>query len=129
MAHKCIIAMVKPNLTDQVVNSAKKAGATGATIIPASGTGAGEAKTFFGLSLDIRTELVLFLVNDVMVEPILSAIKEAGRFSEPGTVIAMVLPVEQTAGMESQMSRTSSLIFIGYWAVAKISTCSRRLNV
>ena len=106
MAHKCIIAMVKPNLTDQVVNSAKKAGATGATIIPASGTGAGEAKTFFGLSLDIRTELVLFLVNDAIVEPILSAIKEAGQFSEPGTGIALVLPVEQTAGMESQMSRT-----------------------
>ncbi|MFH1981418.1 MAG: P-II family nitrogen regulator [Pseudomonadota bacterium] len=105
MASKCIIAMVKPDLTDQVVNSAKKAGATGATIIPASGTGAGEAKTFFGLSLDIRTEVVLFLVDDAIVAPILSAIKTAGRFSEPGTGIAMVLPVEQTAGMESQMSR------------------------
>lgn len=96
--------MVKPNLTDKVVSSAKKAGATGATIIPASGTGAGEAKTFFGLSLDIRTEVILFLVSDTMVEPILSAIKKAGRFSEPGTGIAMVLPVEQTTGMESQMS-------------------------
>jgi nitrogen regulatory protein P-II 1 len=72
----------------------------------ASGTGAGEAKTFFGLSLDLRTEVVLFLVSDTMVEPILSAIKETGRFSEPGTDIAMVPPVEQTAGMESQMSRT-----------------------
>ena len=106
MAQKCIIAMVKPNLTDQVVDSAKKAGATGATIIAASGTGAGEAKTFFGLSLDIRTDLILFLVNDTIVEPLLTAIKEAGRFSEPGTGIAMVLPVEQTAGMESQTSRT-----------------------
>lgn len=105
MAHKCIIAMVKPNLTDQVVDSAKAAGATGATIIPASGTGAGEAKTFFGLSLDIRTEIVLFLVHESMVEAILSAIHEAGRFSEPGTGIAMVMPIEQTAGMESQNSR------------------------
>ena len=108
MANKCILAMVKPHLTERVVNSAKKAGATGATIIPASGTGAGEAKTFFGLSLDIRTELVLFLVSESIVEPVLSAIKEAGRFSEPGTGIAMVLPVEQTAGMESQMSRKNS---------------------
>ena len=102
MANKCILAMVKPDLTDRVVDSAKEAGATGATIIPASGTGAGEAKTFFGLSLDIRTEIVLFLVDDTFVEPILTAIKQAGRFSEPGTGIAMVLPVEQTAGMESQ---------------------------
>ena len=105
MANKCILAMVKPNLTDQVVESAKKAGATGATIIPASGTGAGEAKTFFGLSLDIRTEVVLFLVSDAMVAPILSAISRSGRFSEPGTGIALVLPVDQVTGMESQTSR------------------------
>ena len=97
--------MVKPDLTDRVVNSAKQVGATGATIIPASGTGAHEAKTFFGLSLDIRTDVVIFLVDDKMVEPVLSAIKEAGRFSEPGTGIAFVLAVEQTAGFESQMSK------------------------
>ena len=54
MAYKCILAMVKPDLTGRVVDSAKEVGATGATIIPASGTGAHEAKTFFGLSLDIR---------------------------------------------------------------------------
>jgi nitrogen regulatory protein PII len=108
MAHKCIIAMVKPNLTDKVVSSAKEAGATGATIVPASGTGAGVAKTFFGLSLDIRTELVIFLVHESIVEAILSAIHKAGRFSEPGTGIAMVIPVEQTTGMESQQSRRSA---------------------
>ena len=97
--------MVKPNLTDRVVNSAKQVGATGATIIPASGTGAREAKTFFGLSLDIRTDVVIFLVDSEIVEPVLSAIKEAGRFSEPGTGIAFVLAVEQTAGLESQISK------------------------
>jgi nitrogen regulatory protein PII len=105
MAYKSIVAMVKPNLTSMVVNSAKQAGATGATIIPASGTGAHEAKTFFGLSLDIRTDVIIFLVNGEMVEPVLSAIKEAGRFSEPGTGIAFVLAVEQTAGFESQLSK------------------------
>ncbi len=106
MAYKSIIAMVKPDLTDMVVNSAKQAGATGATIIPASGTGAREAKTFFGLTLDIRTDVVIFLVDSEMTEPILSAIKEAGRFSEPGTGIAFVFPVEQTIGFESQLSKS-----------------------
>jgi len=38
-------------------------------------------------------------------ELVLSAIKEAGRFSEPGTGIAFVLAVEQTAGFESQLSK------------------------
>jgi len=105
MAYKSIVAMVKPDLTDMVVNSAKQVGATGATIIPASGTGAHDAKTFFGLSLDIRTDVVIFLVDGEMVEPVLSAIKEAGRFSEPGTGVAFVLAVEQTAGFESQLSK------------------------
>ena len=105
MAYKSIVAMVKPDLTDRVVNSAKEVGATGATIIPASGTGTHEAKTFFGLSLDIRTDVVIFLVDDEMVQTVLSAIKEAGRFSEPGTGIALVLAVEQAVGFESQSSK------------------------
>ena len=105
MAYKSIVAMVKPDLTDIVVNSAKQVGATGATIIPASGTGAHEAKTIFGLSLDIRTDVVIFLVDGEMVESVLSAIKEAGRFKEPGTGIAFVIAVEQTVGFESQSSK------------------------
>lgn len=103
MAYKCIVAMVKPNLTDKVVDSAKGVGATGATIIDASGTGAREAKTFFGLSLDIRTEVILFLVNEDGVAPVLAAIREAGCFHEPGTGIAFVLAVESAIGFESQM--------------------------
>ena len=103
MALKCIVAMVKPDLTDRVVASAKAAGATGATIIDASGTGAGEAKTFFGLSLDIRTEVILCLVGEALVAPVLAAIRKAGRFHEPGTGIAFVLAVESTIGFESQM--------------------------
>jgi nitrogen regulatory protein PII len=105
MPYKSIVAMIKPNLTDKVVNSAKQAGATGATTIPASGTGAREAKTFFGLTLDIRTDVVIFLVDSEMVEPILSAIKEAGQLSEPGTGIAFVFSIEQTVGFESQLSK------------------------
>lgn len=105
MAYKCIAAMVKPDLTDLVVKSAKEVGTTGATIIPASGTGSHEAKTFFGLSLEIRTDLIIFVVDSKLVEPVLSAIKEAGRFSEPGTGIAFVLAVEQTAGFESQTAK------------------------
>jgi nitrogen regulatory protein PII len=105
MTYKSIVAMVKPDLTDTVIQSAKAAGATGATIIPASGTGAHEAKTFFGLSLDIRTDVIIILAEDIIVASVLKAIKEAGRFSEPGTGIAFVLAVEQTAGFESQLSK------------------------
>ncbi len=105
MGFKCIVAMVKPDLTDKVVVSAKEIGATGATIIAASGTGAREAKTFFGLTLDIRTDVILFLAAEEKVSSLLSVIKEAGRFSEPGTGIAFVLSVVEVAGFESQLTK------------------------
>ena len=102
MADKCIVAMVKPHLTDKVVDAAKAAGATGATIIDARGTGLREARSFFGLSLDIRTEVILLLVSEEDVEGVLGAIRDAGCFHEPGTGIAFVVPVEAAIGVESQ---------------------------
>lgn len=103
MDFKCIVAMVKPDLTDDMVSAAKDAGATGATVLPAKGTGVHEAKTFFGLTLDVPTDVVLFLLKDSLVAPVLKAVERSGRFSEPGTGIAFVMPVEGICGLESQL--------------------------
>lgn len=105
MRFKAILASVKSDITDRVVDAAKEAGATGATIIPARGTGIREAKTFFGLSLEAQTDIILLLLEEHMVETILKAIGDAGRFDKPGTGIAFVVPVDQVIGLESQIDR------------------------
>ncbi len=103
MQFKVIIATVKTGVTDHIVDAAKEAGATGATIIMARGTGIREAKTFFGLTLEAQTEVVIFLLEEHLVEKVMNAICEAGKFEQPGTGIAFVFPVEQVAGLESQL--------------------------
>ena len=103
MKFKIILAPVKPDKTDHIVDAAKKEGATGATIIPARGTGMREAKTFFGLTLEDQTDIVLFLLEEHLVKPVMKAIKDAGEFHKPGTGIAFVIPVENVLGMESQI--------------------------
>jgi len=103
MRFKLIIATVKPDLTDHIVDAAKEAGATGATIIPSRGTGIHEAKTFFGLTLEAQTDSLMFLLEEHLVEQVMKAIYEAGRFEKPGTGIAFVLPVDQVVGLESQI--------------------------
>lgn len=103
MRFKVILASVKPVITDKVVAAAKAAGAPAATIIPARGTGAHEAKTFFGLILEEQTDIVMLLVEEHIVQNILDAIASAGEFQKPGTGIAFVLPVEQVIGLESQI--------------------------
>ena len=105
MKFKVVLASVKADITDRVVDAAKEAGATGATIIPARGTGIHEAKTFFGLSLEDQSDIIMFLIEEHVVNTILDAIKTAGEFHKPGTGIAFVLPVEQVTGLESQMER------------------------
>ncbi len=103
MRFKLILVSVKTHLTDKVTDAAKEAGATGATIIPARGTGIHEAKSFFGLALESQTDIIMFLVEEHVVERILDAVKTTGKFDEPGTGIAFVLPVEHVCGLDSQM--------------------------
>jgi nitrogen regulatory protein PII len=105
MRFKLILSSVKTDITDQIVDAAKEAGATGATIIPARGTGIHEAKTFFGLSLEAQTDIIMFLIEEHLVSKILESIKQAGEFHKPGTGIAFVLPVEHVVGLESQMDK------------------------
>jgi len=100
---KLIVVMVKTTETDRIVDAAKASGGTGATIIPARGTGIHEAKTFFGLTLEAQTDVVLFLLEEQLVDPVLKAVYEAGRFKEPGTGIAFVTDVERAVGLESQI--------------------------
>jgi nitrogen regulatory protein PII len=103
MKFKLIISLVKTKQTDRIVEAAKAAGGTGATIIPARGTGIHEAKTFFGLTLEAQTDVVLFLLEESLVDGVLSAVYEAGRFNEAGTGIALVVGVEHVVGLESQI--------------------------
>jgi len=105
MRFKVILASVKSDITDKVVDAAKAAGATGATIIPARGTGIREAKTFFGLSLEQQTDIIMFLVEEHVLDRIMEAIGEAGEFKKPGTGIAFAMPVDQVIGLESQIDR------------------------
>jgi len=103
MRFKLILSTVKADITDHIVDAAKEVGATGATIIPARGTGIREAKTFFGLSLEAQTDIIMFLVEEHLITKVLNTIKKAGEFHKPGTGIAFVVPVEHVVGLESQM--------------------------
>lgn len=103
MKFKIILASVKDTFCDDVVDAAKAAGATGATIIPARGTGAKEKVSFLGLKLENLSDLILFLVEEHLVDDILKAIKVTGKLSEPGGGMAVVIPVDRVVGIESQI--------------------------
>ena len=112
MHFKLIIALVEDEKTDAVLNAARNAGATGATVINhARGEGLKKAKTFFGLDLEASRDMLFFLVEEHLSRKILETIAEMGRFDDtPGTGIAFQLDVEDAVGVVHQMEQLSSVV-------------------
>ncbi len=66
MRFKLIIAFVEDTKTDAVLNAARSAGATGATVINnARGEGLNQKTTFFGLTLEVQRDVLLFVVKSI----------------------------------------------------------------
>lgn len=112
MHFKLIITFVEDSKTDEVMEAARLAGATGATIINnARGEGMKKKKTFFGLSLETQRDVVLFLVEEHLSRHILEEIARVGEFDQsPGTGIAIQLDVEDAIGVSHQISALAARI-------------------
>ncbi len=105
MQLKLIVALVDDHKTDAIVDAARDAGATGATVITsARGEGRSRKKSFLGLELAAKRDVALFLVTAPLARPVLERIRDAGRFDgEPGAGIAFQIDVEDAVGLSTQL--------------------------
>jgi len=103
MRFKVILALVNDDFQDEVIEAAKKAGATGVTILNARGEGVHDQKSFFGLAMESQKDLLLFLVEDFNSDQIMDSIYKAGKLSEQGNGIAFCWAVDRAVGLESQI--------------------------
>jgi len=112
MHFKLLIAFLEDSKTHKVMEAARKAGATGATVINnARGEGLKTSKTFFGLSLETQRDVVLFLVEEHLSRKILEKIGEIGEFdTSPGTGIAIQLDVEDAVGVAHQVKELTDVM-------------------
>ena len=111
MKFKLIVALVNDDKTDQVLKTAREAGATGSTVITsARGEGLTPAKTFFGLDLEGQRDLILLLVEGHLSREILEQIAEAGHFEQQGNGVAFQVDIEDAIGLQAQIEKISSEI-------------------
>lgn len=109
MHFKLIIVMVEDEQTTGILNAAREAGATGATVLDrARGEGIEPTKTFFGLSVEAQRDVILLVVEEHLSRHILEKIAEVGEFDEtPGTGIAFQIDVEDAVGVSHQIRELS----------------------
>jgi nitrogen regulatory protein PII len=102
---KLIMVLVSDDHTDEILDAARKAGATGASVITsARGEGLKQAKTFLGLDLTTHRDVLLFLVAAPKAREILERIAEVGKFDEEaGSGVAFQIAIEDAVGLTSQL--------------------------
>jgi nitrogen regulatory protein PII len=104
---KMIIVLIEDVDTEAVMDAARMAGATGATVINhARGEGIESSKTFMGLTLDSQRDVILLLVEEHLSRHILEEIARVGQFdSKPGSGIAFQIDVEDAVGVSHQIRK------------------------
>lgn len=112
MHFKMIVVFVEDDKTDVVMDTAREAGATGATVIQqARGEGLSKSKTFFGLSLETQRDVILFLVEEHLSRHILEEIGRVGLFDDQsGAGIAVQVDIEDAVGVQHQIRQLSETV-------------------
>ena len=112
MHFKLIIALVAEDQTSRIMDAARTAGATGATVLnQVRGEGIQATKTFLGLNLETQRDMLMFLVEEHMSRDILETIERIGKFeNNPGTGIAFQLDVEDVVGVRRQITKLSGAV-------------------
>jgi nitrogen regulatory protein PII len=112
MQFKLIIAFVEDEKTKSVMQAAREAGATGATVVGnARGEGIQPSKSFFGLTLETQRDMVLFLVESHLSRQILETVSKVAEFeTKPGTGIAIQLDVEDAVGVSHQIEKLTEIV-------------------
>jgi len=104
-----IMAIVNRGRAEDVMRSAKRAGATGGTVVYARGTGIHETELNFGVLIQPEKELVLILAEQGQTPPILEAIRQGAGLDRPGQGMCFSLPVDAVAGARRLLEETGDL--------------------
>lgn len=97
--YELIIVIANSGHINDVMDTAREAGADGGTVIHAKGTGAKIADKFFGVSLAEEKEVIFIAEVKRKKAAIMKAIAEKMGPSTPAGAISFSLPISEIAGL------------------------------
>lgn len=102
-----VVALVSDDKTTDVIDAAREGGATGDTVISGvRGEGLRPEKTFLGLDLTARRDMILFVVAEQRARDILERIAVAGGMDrEHGDGVAFQITIEDAVGLSTQLPK------------------------
>ncbi len=97
--HELIVAVVHQKFTDEVIDCARAAGATGATVFHTKSIGNEQAEQLIGTSLKQETDTVMFLTSRAYKQRIMEAIRDSAGLKTDGGAVLFSLPVDRLVGI------------------------------
>ena len=97
--HEAVFCIVNEGFSEAVMDAAREAGATGGTVLHATGTTSVEAEKRFGIIVQPQKEIVMILVDVKIKEAVLKSLYEAVGLQTAGQGIAFTLPVAEVVGL------------------------------
>ena len=94
-----ITAVVQHKLGNQVIDSALKAGAAGATYFCAQGTGVRQTLGAEGSEIEVDKRVVFIVTAQAKTDAVLAAIVATGGLDKPGQGFASVQEIVKAVGL------------------------------
>ena len=92
-----ITCIVERGLADAIVRAARDAGAQGATVHYAQGSGVRERLGLLGVAVDVEKEVINIVVSTEQADRILEKMYLAGMLDTPGKGFIYITPLEKAA--------------------------------
>ena len=99
ITHDLVIAIVNYGYSDELMNTAREAGASGGTVLNARGQAHEGAIKFLGISVQDEKEIILMLTTREKKVAIMRAVCEAHGLNSKAQGIVFSLPVDDVMGL------------------------------
>ena len=97
--HDLILCIVNQGFSDELMDTAREAGARGGTVIHARGSAHHGAVKFFGVSVQAEKEIILIISDKESKVAIMQAVSEAHGLNKEAQGIIFSLPVNNMTGL------------------------------
>ena len=98
--HQLIVCIVNAGFSGEVMDVARKEGATGGTILHARGTANPNAEKEFQITINHEKDMILLTVRSEIKDKILKAIYEDAGLGTDANGVAFSLPVTNVVGIK-----------------------------
>ena len=92
--HDLVVAIINQGYSDELMNTARDAGASGATVLNARGQTHEGAVKFFGVSVQDEREMIIIVTSKEKKVSIMRTISEAHGLNSEAQGIVFSLPVD-----------------------------------